>query len=695
MFRLVVACALVAGCSGGELVANDLPACKSFRDGHWDSRLITPGASGASPKVVALQQMPDGSVIAGGWFDAMSGVAAKNVARWDGTRWSALGPGLPGQVKSLAVDDRGQLWAVGDDFNLGKPDDKLGGGLSGAYLALWTGAEWTMVVQQAYDIYGVTTVDGGIAVYGSFFQVAALPASGVAIWRDGMWSTTGLVNGGNYVLAAARSPDGVCVAGQIQPATGGIINGVACWNGAEWSRLGNAEQPFDGTAVAALARANDGRWYVGGNFRLFGPDGDRFGIARLATDGTWESVESGIFAGEGGGDLDPYVSSISVVDDGFVVAGRFEWVGMPMQPAFHLARWSASSGWSAMTPPTDLFGSLSAVLATGERTYVGGAFPRIGVAPGAGIASVEGGAVHALPAAPLAATRLGTISDMIALPEGMLLAGQFRDADIDATDTYGLLLFDGEWQPPILGVPFSSSMSAVALADGYAVRAGGQLFRRRGDGEPALVTDKPVAGPLVADGNGTMFFVIPTEPSSTIIQSTPDDTSFFSLIPGTVEAMAIYDGALVVVTSNPVLGGQTVYRRVDDDWQLIGAWADYTSNLVVSPALGLVAATQSGTRVWNGIEWRTISDAFVYDMAACSDGVVAAIDEGAGSRLAFLDDLDGDWTYFGEPRGAQWWQITPTERGVYIGTAFAGSSGVKADSPLGFARWTTLDDTGW
>lgn len=50
-----------------------------------------------------------------------------------------------------------------------------------------------------------------------------------------------------------------------------------------------------------------------------------------------------------------------------------------------------------MTAPTDLFGRLSVVLAAGEQTYVGGAFARIGVQPGAAIATVDAGDVHSLP----------------------------------------------------------------------------------------------------------------------------------------------------------------------------------------------------------------------------------------------------------------------------------------------------------
>ena len=689
MRRLAVLCALLASACGEELAAPALVACGQLSDGHWDSRLIIPGAAGVTPSVAALVRMTDGAVIAAGRFSAMSGVAARNIARWDGTRWSALADGLPGQVISIAVDDRGQLWAVGNHDVLDVPVDKAG---AGTYLARWSGAQWTYVVHHAFTIRGVTAVDGGVAVYGSFFGTLELPGSTVAIWRDGVWSSTGLVNGGS-ATAALRDGAGLCVAGNLQTQIKEFAFGVSCWDGAAWEPLGVSAP----TQVSTLARGNDGTWFAGGFLQVFEEGNQRYGIVRLDADGTWRSLDGGVF-GDDDGLFQPEVTSIFVDGDDLVVAGHFEWAGVPRQRAYHLARWSPVTKWSAMTPPGDLFGRLSTVLADGTHTYVGGAFRRIGLAPGAGIASVDAGVARPVPDATLAAARLGAVSDLAVLPDGLVLAGQFKDArdlgDI-AAPTYNVMRFDGAWDRPVEGLPADSATAVVAIDRGYAVRAGEQLYRRYGDRQLQLVTDQPVHGPIVADASGRVFFVVPTTPESTIVQTTREDTSFFATIPGVVIAMTIYDGDLVVVTANEALGAQSVYRRREDDWELIGAWADYTVALVVSPALGLVAGTSMGLRVWNGSEWRMISRAPIYDVAACSDGIVAAIDDGDGSRLAFLDDPDGDWTYYGEPRGAQTWQIAPTERGIYVGTSYFGVEGSGPESPLGFARWTTLDDSGW
>jgi hypothetical protein len=703
-----LACAL-AGCSEDPLVETELPACRSFRDGHWDRRLVTPGASGLGARVVAIVRMPDGSVIAGGTFDAMSGIGAKNIARWDGHAWSPLADGLPGQVASIAVDDAGQLWAVGRREATGGREIPFP--TASSYLARWTGTQWTYVVQAATNIEGVIAIDDGIAVFGSYFPMADLPGNGLAVLRNGAWSTLDAVSG-TSLISAARAPNGLCVGG-IVTTPPQSLEGVVCWNGTTWSQLGNEK-----TIPQALARGRDGTWYAGGSFTVLDGINERRGIARFDVDDNhWHSLDGGIAghtAVATGGDKSflPSVSSISIDGDDVVIAGHFEWVGAvdPKTPqaerkqAFNLARWNPTTSWSAMTAPIDLFGELFGVLAMGDTTYVGGAFVRIGLQPGAGIASVTAEAVHSLPESTSAPARLGQIGDLVAQPDGILIAGRFKDSieEIDtAAMTHGLLQFDGTWHV-IEDVPGDFSVSAIALGDGsYAIRTGTALYRRL-SGQPAKLLccgadDKSsVVGPLVADGNGTLFFVVadmnPTGTSTRIVRATADDTSFYASVPDNVVAMAIYEGELYVIVSSITLGGETVYRRHDDEWQLIGAWNTFTNSLVTSPALGLVAASQDGVRVWNGTEWRQISTVPTIEMAACSDGVVAAIDDGDGTRLGFLGDLDGEWTLFGEPRAAPAWQILPTANGIYVGSTFPGSG---EDAPLGFARWTTLDDTGW
>ena len=57
------------------------------------------GMSGPLPfagTVIALTTLPNGDVVAGGFFSAAGGVGANRIARWNGTSWSPLGVNVSG-----------------------------------------------------------------------------------------------------------------------------------------------------------------------------------------------------------------------------------------------------------------------------------------------------------------------------------------------------------------------------------------------------------------------------------------------------------------------------------------------------------------------------------------------------------------------------------------------------------------------
>lgn len=56
----------------------------------------------------------DGNIIVGGSFTEAGGVPALNVAKWDGNSWSAMGSGLNGTCRALAVTPDGTVYAGGD-----------------------------------------------------------------------------------------------------------------------------------------------------------------------------------------------------------------------------------------------------------------------------------------------------------------------------------------------------------------------------------------------------------------------------------------------------------------------------------------------------------------------------------------------------------------------------------------------------
>lgn len=115
------------------------------------------GINGSSVQSSGVFAAPGGDVlVVGGVFSQAGGVAASNVAQWDGISWSALGAGTDGAVNALISydDGTGQSLYVGGDF-------QFAGGESRPYIAMWDGTEWSDVtggMSQTVDVFAI--VDG-------------------------------------------------------------------------------------------------------------------------------------------------------------------------------------------------------------------------------------------------------------------------------------------------------------------------------------------------------------------------------------------------------------------------------------------------------------------------------------------------------------------------------------------------------
>ncbi len=295
--------ALFAGGSFNE--AGGVPAAGIAK---WDGTAWSALGEGLVPwaTVTSLAVFDDGSgngpaLYAAGGFDTAGGVAAGNIARWDGSRWAPLGEGLqgqPGYVWDMAVLDDGSgpaLYVAGRFTNAGS--------VRADNVARWDGTSWTAVgtgilieghpqavrALEAYD-------DGnGPALYaaGTFTSAGGVPVHNIARWDGGRWTSVGggvLIPGSEYtavwdLLSVEDGLDdrpGLYAAGAFTLAGGAKASIVARWNGAFWSPFAEGLQ---GTAavLAPVDSASDGHGlYVGGYF-FTDVTPDFSGIARLHT----------------------------------------------------------------------------------------------------------------------------------------------------------------------------------------------------------------------------------------------------------------------------------------------------------------------------------------------------------------------------------------------------------------------------
>ncbi|MFG0285654.1 MAG: GC-type dockerin domain-anchored protein [Phycisphaerales bacterium JB039] len=200
-----------------------------------------PGETEADAKALAVYDDGRGPALyVGGSFDYAGGDPAANIARWDGTAWETVGPGLASTVNALHVfDEDGPGPKRPALFAGGVFTSPVGGSHGDLYhIGRWDGAEWTEV--------GDWISDGAIL--------------SMAVWdEDG----------------PSPAPESLYVGGSfnILPDLTPVAN-VARWDGRRWWDVGGGVTGFGaGTRVSAMAAydedgpgPNPGGLYVGGLF---------------------------------------------------------------------------------------------------------------------------------------------------------------------------------------------------------------------------------------------------------------------------------------------------------------------------------------------------------------------------------------------------------------------------------------------
>ncbi len=184
---------------------------------NWSTKFVQSGITGDVYAIVAHGSY----VYVGGSFEspATNGAVMKNIARWepDASTWSALGEGLDGSVRAIAVDGgSGIVYAAGDFIATGDESTTLN------YVAKWdpngggSGA-WT---------------DLGASNFNEIHAVALDESDNLYVGRASMW------NDGYYYLVKRNA-----VGGAWSDITDGIMG-----------------------RVSALALAGDGSLYMAGSF---------------------------------------------------------------------------------------------------------------------------------------------------------------------------------------------------------------------------------------------------------------------------------------------------------------------------------------------------------------------------------------------------------------------------------------------
>jgi hypothetical protein len=214
----------------GDFWSVDGFAVPALNIAKWDGTSWSAVGTGMDSAVHALGVFDDGggpALYAGGSFTTAGGFAASRIARWDGTSWSALGSGVDAFVFALAAHDDGS----GPALYVGGSFTSAGGSLA-TRIARWNGASWSHVgggVDWWVNALAVFDDGNGSALFagGYFSEAGGLLASQIARWDGASWSALGAgLNGGSTpaVLALTVFDDG---SGPALYAGGGFVDSPA------------------------------------------------------------------------------------------------------------------------------------------------------------------------------------------------------------------------------------------------------------------------------------------------------------------------------------------------------------------------------------------------------------------------------------------------------------------------------------
>lgn len=439
----------------------------TYSDDNWTAMA---GYAGANGPVHAAVVDDAGDLYIAGEFDAVGNVPVNNIAKWNGTNWSALGSGLQFNTGYAVVY---ALALAGDDlYAAGR--FTMAGGVAVNSIAKWNGTNWSALGSGLAGgfanppfVYALTLSGSDLYAGGTFTAAGGNAANYIAKWNGKSWSALGSgisgapANWTPRVLTLAASGNDLYVGGAFTNAGGIMARGIAKWDGGTWSSLGPS---ISDTVTTALA-VSGVDVYAAGYFAA--------NVAKW--NGTsWSALDSPVGAGIG------RPKTLTVSGGELYGAGELK---IPLGPSSYtltayVAKWSGSNWLQLGSDITQTWWETSdpqvhALAVSGTNVYAGGGFRQAGEIWASCIAKWSGNNWSAL------GSQLHYLSAMTVSGRDVYGAGGFAAAD--GTQSNRLVKWDGSGWSPLAPISTGMFVDVSALAvSGNDVYAGGAFTNMAG-----------------------------------------------------------------------------------------------------------------------------------------------------------------------------------------------------------------------
>jgi hypothetical protein len=607
-----------------------MPAALSLpapRGSAWDSQFFLAGVNG---EVRAIANSGN-SIYVGGQFNSADDIVLTNIAKWNGTNWSALGSGVNGAVNAIAIDGS-FVYAAGQFTSAGTvPANRI---------TRWNGTNWSALGSGiAGTRVTALAVDALRALYagGEFTNASGVVVANIAKWDGTNWSAlgSGLSNDpyAAWVVALAMRGTDLYAGGFFTEAGGVSVSCIAKWNGTAWSALGAGVDDLDYVPqVTALAvKGND--LYVGGAFTRAG--GASVGHVARWNGTDWSAVGTGLTRYFG----DIPVAALGFNEDDLLVGGRFEMAGG--SSATNIARWNGSA-WSQFAGGAR--GTVKSIAADVSGVHVGGSFTAGNVLRPLGIVQWSGTSCSNVSAGGgkglYGPTSVGDTVNAVAVNgSNVFVAGGFSVAG--DSNVWNVARWDGvNWWP--LGGGVNGPVYALAFS-GTTLFAGGDFDSAGG-----------VSATSIAQWNGTSWAAVGNG------------------IAGTVQAFAVSGNELYAAGAFATAGGisaSNIARWTGSAWLPLGSGIN-------GPVYALAV---TGSVVYAGGKFTSAGVVNATNLARWSGSAWSAVSGGVGGIANPIARI--------RPPPVSALALSGSD--VYIGGDFAWAGGIVATN---LARW---DGTQW
>ena len=480
-------------------------------------------------------------VYVGGIFTSAGGGTANNIAKWDGTSWTALGDGTDGEVRALLVNGS-QVYAGGNFTHAG--------GLSVSNIARWDGAAWSPLRSGVNGaVYALAAIGTSIYAGGFFSTAGGVTAVSIARWNGDEWSAVGTGSANGAVVALAASGTSLYASGGFYRIGELQVNHIAKWDGQSWSALGSG---LDGAALSMAIMGTD--LYAGGDIRIAGGR-DVKGLARW-NGNEWSSLEPAVNAPGARW----FVWAMAARGAELCFSGAFI---RPEGPIEHYLGKLTGSTWFWLDP--GLNGRVLAVAAGGDELYIGGEFTTVGHVEVNGIAKWNGSRWSALGTGVYGPVRPGgerpCVQALAVSGSNVYAAGMFTSAGGVVAGC--IARWDGQqwWALPGLTAPYPTLVQGV----NKLAAIGGELYAAG-----MFTTEGPAPATNVAKWNGSAWLPVRAPWSSIDAFAVGDDGLYAAGSGASSSGVAKWDGktwsilgtgingsitSLAVVGSNVYAGG--------------------------------------------------------------------------------------------------------------------------------------------